>query len=244
MTRPEVAQAILQDAERRGVTLRALGGVAVQIRCASARAGRPLWRECGDIDLATTRRSAAGVKHILVDRGYEPVVRFNALHGRSRLLFEAPHGDHADVFVDTFSMCHVLDLQSRLGVDSQTLSLADLLLTKLQIAELNRKDVSDAAAIFLDHDLATDDSGINVPYVEGVLCGDWGWWRTVSANLSLVLHHLPRLDLDERDRTRVQRQTEKLLERVEAAPKTRKWKLRARIGERMPWREEPEEVAT
>jgi hypothetical protein len=244
MTRPDVVQEILGDAERSGVAMRALGGVAVQLRCRSAQAGGPLWRECGDIDLATTRRSSVAVKEVLRAYGYVPATRFNALHGRTRLLFEAPDGHHADVFVDTFSMCHVLDLRGRLGVDAQTLSLADLLLTKLQIAELNRKDVSDAAALLLDHDLSDDDSGINVPYVESVLCGDWGWWRTVSTNLARLLHHVMELGLEDADRQRVEEQAGRLLERVEAAPKTTRWRLRARIGERMPWREDPDEIAT
>ena len=226
MTRPDLIAEMLQVAEADEVRVRALGGIAIQLRCPSAQEGGRLHRECGDVDLATTGRSATHVKRLLTDRGYEAATRFNALHGRTRLLFTAPDGHHADVFIDTFAMCHSLDLRGRIGIDAQTLTLADLLLTKLQIAELNRKDVSDLAALLLDHELTSDDSGINLAYVTTTLGQDWGWWRTVSSNLIRFAALAELLKLDQREEGRVQAQAQRLVDTVEAAPKTT----------RCPWR--------
>ena len=114
---------------------------------------RPLARSYSDIDLVTTRKASTILATTLEERGYVAQDRFNALHGQRRMLFDHPEHDHADVFVDEFSMCHRLELSGRLGLHETTVSLGDLLLTKLQVAELNEKDVTDAAALFLDHDL-------------------------------------------------------------------------------------------
>lgn len=234
---------MLDAAESEGVVVRALGGTAVQLRCKSAQAGGALHRECGDIDLATNSRSARAVKKLLSERGYQPVERFNTLHGRRRLLFTAADGHHADVFIDTFAMCHTLDLRGRLGIDPRTLTLADLLLTKLQIAEANRKDMTDVVALLLDHELSDDDSGVNLRYIGKILSADWGWWRTVSGNLIRLDGFVDVLELDRTEQGRARAQIQAILETIERAPKSARWRLRARVGDRVPWREEPEEVA-
>ena len=45
--------------------------------------------------------------------------------------------------------------------DDSTVPLAELLLTKAQIVELNDKDACDLFVLFHDYDVSTDDSGIN-----------------------------------------------------------------------------------
>ena len=242
MTRRHSVAEMVRAGESEGVTVRALGGVAIQLRCLSAQEGGPLHRECGDVDLATTGRSAVGVKRLLEERGYEPAKRFNGLHGRTRLLFTASDGHHADVFIDTFAMCHSLDLKGRVAIDAETLTLADLLLTKLQIAELNRKDVSDVAALLLDHELRDDDTGINLPYVAMTLGRDWGWWRTVSGNLVRFASLVELLNLEPQPLERAQLQAQQIMDSIDAAPKATRWRLRAKVGDRVAWREEPEEV--
>jgi hypothetical protein len=138
-------------------------------------------------------------------------------------------------------MCHRLVLGPRLGLHDTTLPLADLLLTKLQVAELNAKDVTDAAALLLDHELTEDETGLNASYVADLLAADWGWWRTVTANLRALPTHLDRGALEVAATTRVEGATGRLLERIDAAPKSRRWKLRAKAGDRIAWREDPEE---
>lgn len=236
----EAATELLAAATSDAAAVRVLGGVGVALRCPTAGIHGSLARPYSDIDLITTRGSVPVLSQILAQRGYLPEKRFNATHGHSRMMFHHPDGIHVDVFVDQFVMCHRLDLSSRLALDGATVTLADLLLTKLQIAELNEKDVTDSAALFLDHELSEDEGGINVDYVVGVLGRDWGWWRTVTDNLrSLPLHLTDRLPNG--STAQVARRVKDLLERIDEAPKSLRWRARAKAGEKLPWRDEPEE---
>jgi hypothetical protein len=234
------AEEILRAARAEGAAARVLGGVAVALRCASARTPAPLARSYSDIDLVTGKESARTLGRTLEQLGYAPHERFNAVHRHTRMMFERGDSLHLDVFVEEFVMCHRLNLSPRLGVHSETLPLADLLLTKLQVAELNEKDITDAAALLLDHELTADERGVNVGYVTGILSRDWGWWRTVSHNLDQLPGHV-RSRLPAPAGAQVAASVEQLLAAIDAAPKSLKWKARAKVGERVPWREDPEE---
>ena len=236
----DAARALVGAAAAEGGDARVLGGIAVALRCPSAQPGGALARSYSDIDLVTSRRSSSVLTQVLEAQGYVGEERFNALHGRSRMMFAHADGTHVDVFVEEFSMCHRLELGPRLRLDDTTISLGDLVLTKLQVAELNAKDVTDAAALLLDHELSDDERGINVPYVAGLLASDWGWWRTVSHNLRALPTHLDGAALGA-DAPRVAEAAERLLARIDAAPKSLRWKMRAKAGDRIAWREDPEE---
>ncbi len=128
-----------------GIPVRLMGGVAIWIR-ASAPARAALGGTYPDIDLVAHKRQARALRDLLEELGYNPERVFNATHGARRLLYHSPDGAwHVDAFLDTFEMSHTLDLGSRLETESLTLPAAELLLTKLQIAEVNAKDLSDAA---------------------------------------------------------------------------------------------------
>jgi hypothetical protein len=234
---------LLAEVSASGVVARVLGGVAIAMRCPSARTP-PLARAYHDIDVATTRRRGRELGRILIGAGFHPNERFNAIHGRSRMIFASADGLHLDVLVGEFAMCHRLDLTSRLTLVDDTLPLADLALTKLQIAELNAKDVQDLAALFLDHRLVEDETGINAARVAEVLSRDWGWWRTVTANLDLLEQHLPGTGLDHERIATVSQRLHELRDRISRTKKSLGWKSRAKLGDRISWREEPEEIAT
>jgi hypothetical protein len=122
-----------------------------------------------------------------------------------------------------------------------TLSLADLVIFKLQIVETNEKDYLDLCAIFADHDLSDDDTGINLPYIAGLAASNWGLWRTmgiVAERTEQFARELSGFAAGDLVAARVGR----LREALEAVPKSRGWKLRARVGERKRWYELPEEV--
>jgi hypothetical protein len=239
----ERAERLIDGATEAGLTARALGGIAVAIRCPSARVA-PLKREYHDLDIATTRSHSQGLSDFLEGEGFQGNDRFNALHGRSRMIFTAADGLHLDVLIGEFAMCHRLDLSKRLEVDPRTLGLADLLLTKLQIAELNRKDTQDLAALLLDYPLTEDEEGINAGYVADLLARDWGWWRTVTANFGLFEHHLPALEIPEPGTATILQRLDQLRQGVEAKKKSFAWRSRAKLGDRIAWRAEPEEVAS
>lgn len=223
--------ALVDDMAHRGLTLRLLGGAAVFEHCPRAVAGGP-YRDLADLDAMTARRDVRALSAALAERGYEPEERFNAMHGDRRQIHHGPEGK-LDLFVDSFEMCHVIDLRDRLGLEPRTLTVADLLLTKLQIVELNDKDALDARALLAEHELAEGPGDhVDVAYMSSVLASDWGLWRTVTGTLA----KLARMHPD------VSGRAEQLLGVFESAPKTRSWRLRARIGERKRWYELPDEV--
>jgi hypothetical protein len=224
--RIEEATAIVEESERRGAQARALGGVAVVIHCGSAH------RAPEDIDLAVGRSDLKTLTGVLAERGYEPNDRFNAMHGDTRNLFQGPAGK-LDVFVGAFTMCHRLELESRLAVDHPTLSVADLILTKLQIVELTEKDSDDLRALLKAHELGSGPGDvIDADRIAAVLADDWGYWRTATETLGRVASASPELG----------EMSAELRRRIDEEPKTRRFKLRARIGERRRWYELPEIV--
>jgi hypothetical protein len=199
-----------------------------------------LTREYKDLDFATSKKSSGDLQKLLRDMGYEPHLGFNAMNGRERLLFyDNPNERQVDVFVSSFRMCHEIPLEKRLTVDEDTVPLAELLLTKLQIIELNEKDVRDTVALLLEHEVTDDDRGVNASRVASLCADDWGLWRTISHNLEKLRHHVGNYDVDAET---VSNRVSLILERIEIAPKSRSWRMRAKIGERKRWYELPEEV--
>ena len=221
---------ITEAAEDAGVKLRLLGGVGVVAHCPGVLGGQP-HREIADIDVAISRQDARALTGVLEGLGYEPERRFNALHGDTRMIFRGPHGK-LDVFVGAFSMCHELEIGDRLALDFPALTATDLLLTKLQIVELNAKDAHDASVLLAEHPIEEGDGDhIDVAYVQRLTGDDWGLWRTVTA----TLEHLAELHPLVADKCH------SLRDAIHAAPKSRRFKLRARVGERVRWYELPEE---
>jgi hypothetical protein len=162
------------------------------------------------------------------------------MNGRERLLFyDNPNARQVDVFVSSFRMCHEIPLEDRLAVDEDTVPLAELLLTKLQIIELDEKDVRDTVALLLEHDVTDDDVGVNASHVAALCADDWGLWRTISRNLETLRDRLAGYDVDH---DAVSGRVTVILERLEAEPKSRAWRMRAKVGERRRWYQLPEEV--
>jgi hypothetical protein len=235
------ATRIGEAAAGRGLPLRVLGGVAVALLCPSSRRP-PLERDYGDIDLATIGSAREGVVELMQSLGYVGDPEFNMLHGHRRLFFwDEGNRRQVDVFVDEANLCHRIDLRRRIGLAPLTVSLADLTLLKLQIVETNEKDYLDICAIFADHELSDDESGINAAFIAQMCAGDWGLWRTlemVAERSRQFALGLPQFDTAELVAQRLQNLRSELAE----VPKSRRWKLRARVGDRKRWYEIPEEV--
>jgi hypothetical protein len=222
----------LIDAGReRGVVLRAVGGLGVKLTCPSA-SRPPLDRTCKDIDLVGRRPQRDEIDTLLVDHGYAPDSEFNLLNGDVRLYYwDSVNGRQLDVFLDRMDMCHVLELADRLELGDRALSPTDLLLSKLQVVETNERDLKDAAALMIDCDVDGD-------YIAELLASDWGWWRTVTMVLERLEAYVVARDLVDKDL--VAERAAALRKRIDDAPKSRRWKVRARIGERKRWYELPE----
>ena len=159
------------------------------------------------------------------------------------LFFDPAHDRQVDVFVGAFRMCHEIPFGDRLAVEDRTVPLAELLLTKLQIIELNEKDVGDALALLHDHPVGDQDGDtINAAHIARLCASDWGLWRTFTANLEVLGGYLERFDLKDESKERITERVRALLARIEEEPKTFGWKMRAKIGDRKRWYDLPEEV--
>ena len=240
----EEAWRLAAAANAGAVAVRALGGVAVRMH-ASDSVDRSLVRQYRDIDLVSARKSGRQTAQLLVDLGYTPNERFNAMQGSSRLVFyDLEHGRQLDVFVGEFRMCHSIPVAERLDVDPHTVPLAELLLTKLQVVQLNEKDLIDIWALVLEHEVTDhDDDAINADRVAELLAGDWGLWRTSRQSVEQARTAVCDSTLSAADQTLIDERLHELWERVEAEPKGLRWRGRAKVGDRSQWYEEPEEIA-
>jgi hypothetical protein len=240
----EEGRAVVQAATDSGLTLRLFGGVGIHARCGTRRDA--LAREYHDLDFVAPKRASQRVAALFQDRGYVGDAELNGLHGHFRLWFyDEALGRRADVFVGQFEMCHTLPLASRLTVDDVTLPLADLLLTKLQIVEMNDKDQRDLLTLILANDVGSDDrETINGDYIARLCSQDWGLWRTCTQNLARLVDVVSTYELSPGDPETVRRRVSVLSELISGARKSLSWKARAAIGDRLQWYELPEEPTT
>jgi hypothetical protein len=236
------ARRLVAVAADAGVELRLLGGLAVRVHCPGHLEDVGRERDYSDIDFVTAD-GLSNVERAFQAADYEPFKRFNALHGHSRAIFYGP-GDKlkVDVFLGDFTMCHKLPLGERLDADAPTVPLAELLLTKLQIVKLNDKDLIDLGLLLAEHPVGDGDlETIDGERVAALCSRDWGLQHTVERDLDRL--EAEAANLLPADAPAIRERVAELRRRIEAHPKTRKWRLRARLGERVPWYEEPDEVA-
>jgi putative nucleotidyltransferase-like protein len=233
---------LLGIAAQEGVPLRLLGGVAVRLKAPDVPAA--LAREYKDIDFAVTKKGGGAADKLLRNAGYEPHVAFNAMHARERgLYYDEANGRQVDLFIEAFRMCHEIPLGKRLDVETQTVPLAELTLTKLQIIEVNEKDIRDTVLLFHGHPIADNDDGaVNGAQIAALCADDWGLWRTITANLERCRGHVGDYELAAGDRERIEARFDELLQRIEDEPKSRGWRRRAKVGDKKRWYELPEEV--
>jgi hypothetical protein len=234
------AERIAAAASQAMIAVKLVGGAAINLHCSSARQA-PLKRKYGDLDFVTSSKQRPAVQKLFESLGYEGDRRFNTLNGNQRLLYlDGVNGRQIDVFIDRMKMCHVIELADRLGHEGPTLTPADLLISKLQVYEVNMKDLVDTTALLLDHPVADhDNDAIDAAYLARLTSEDWGLHRTLQLNSGRVREAVRELDVDS---ARVSQRLDELWARIDAQPKSFRWKLRARVGDRVSWYELPEEV--
>jgi len=237
------AMRIAQGAHQAGIGLKLLGGLGVRVVCPDYP---PRLRRDQDMDFACLSKERKVVAAHLEQVGCQPDRRFNNLNGDRQMYFMAPSGRPIDVMVDRLTMCHTLDFRPSFRKLPYTVDVVDLLLSKLQIVELNEKDARDIVQLLSCMPIAPAGAGvaIDADRFAAVLGADWGWWRTVTGNLD----RLPAL-LAERPQLaqpgmpfNPAEQAATLRQLAETMPKSMKWKMRAGIGDKVRWYELPEEV--
>ena len=230
------ARGVMDQVAAEGLRARLIGGMAIRLVLGDALPAA-LHRPVRDLDLVVARRDARALEELLTARGWAPHSAFNALNGARRMLFEDPESEaQVDVFVDAFEMCHALPLAERLDAPGPALPATDLVMTKLQIVRLNAKDRGDLYA------LLGAGPELDAGRVAELTGRDWGLHHTFELNLGRLREQLGEVELPPEVAARAEGAIGGLEAAMEAAPKSRGWRMRAKIGERKQWYDEPEEV--
>ncbi len=256
------AHAIVDAGNERGVVLRLTGGLAVRHYAIDLEFAE---REYSDIDLIGLKRQVVAVGEVFRDLGYVENKHVAVATGNGQLQFfvpgpegsaspggaqndlpvfsEAPPSDHIDVFLDAMRMDHQVDFRDRLEINTYAIDPADLFLSKLQIVNLNEKDVHDVITLVKDVyvDFQPHPGVLDLHHVAGVCAADWGLYIDVMNNIDTVVEHVGDYDLGPRDAARVRRTLELAQDMMTEQAKTLRWRLRARIGKRVRWYAEVEE---
>jgi hypothetical protein len=239
----EEASGLIEQADLQGLKARLLGGIAIRLLLGE-RFDPAFERRHGDIDLVTSKKSAKGLAELIEQRGWVPAREFNALNGSRRLLFHDPYGPaQIDVFVEAFEMCHRLPLADELSAPGPSLPASDLLMTKLQIIELNDKDRSDCFALL--NGCAIGDASpsmIDPARIASLTAGDWGLFHTFELNFARLREGVETGVVDSTEALVIAGAIDRITEAMDSAPKSRGWRMRARIGEKKQWYDTPEEV--
>lgn len=240
----KTALTIMERARAEGIMLRLLGALAFQVHCSKYRdLLGALGRVLSDIDFAGLSRDWRAVCSLLENVGFEVDIRRAALNPGRLICRHSQEGYQVDVFFDKLEMCHTIDFTRRLDIDRFTLTVSDLLLEKMQIVRITEKDLMDTFVLLLEHDVGTsDDECVNVTYISNLLLRDWGFSYTVKQNLKRLAERAMTLNVPGEYRDVVLARIDSLIEAIDAAPKTLRWRLRRVIGTRVPWYREVEEL--
>ena len=239
---PAEARRIVDRAREQGVILRLLGGLAARVHCQEFLF---CTRDYSDIDVMGLSRQRPAILHVFYDLGYKPHQMFNAINGQSRLEFiDSQHDRHVDLFLDVFWMDHSLDLRHWLQIEPYTISLGDLMLTKLQIVRINQKDVRDLFTLLKDLSIGNEDKPniVNISTIALACARNWGLHHTVVRNLQNMARTIDDYPLAAEEKAVVLERIHTLLQAIDASAKSPKWRLRAFLGERIRWHEEVEET--
>lgn len=228
-------------AEAKDIQIRAIGGLAVQ---AHNKSNHPLFiREFADLDFVVAKKQRREFESFMPEAGYSPDKQFNVLNGSERQIYsDDKTGMKVDIFVGDFEMCHKIPLEERLKFDPVTIPLAELFLSKAQIVELNRKDALDLTSILFNNETGDDDvEKINLKIIAQLCSQDWGLYKTTSINLGRV-EELVNKELLQEERAIILRRAHEIQKTFEEMPKPIAWQLRDRVGTRVKWYIEVEEV--
>jgi len=257
---------IVQKAQDNDIILRILGGLAVYIhimddsenlkiydRLKRFGEGKPLFT---DLDLMGYSKQIGKIeKFFEKELGFKPDFFVNRILGLRRLLFYHPKDYyHVDVFFDKLEFSHDVLFGSkpgkgRLELDFPTVSPADIMLEKLQIHEINLKDIIDVIVLIMFHDVSAghEEDMIDGKYIAKTLADDWGFWYDAVNNLDKIRKMADKFrdegKLYKEEYDRIVSRIDRLLKFIEEEPKSRKWRKRAKTGTKKKWWRDVEEVS-
>jgi hypothetical protein len=240
------ARKIIDKAGEHGVSLRLIGALAFNLHCPEYNYIHDKWgRVFTDTDFVSRSEHGSTLIEVYRELGYRDDEMITTLYGSSRMVFDNPEtGFHSDIFYDKLDFCHVLPLRDRLDVDDLTIPLAELFLEKMQIVQINEKDIVDTLMLIREHDIGESDAEtINGPVIGGFLAGDWGFWRTVTGNMEKLTTVLEQTDLfDSAGKSGIQEKLGAIRGYIDREPKPLSWKLRSKVGDKVKWYKEVDEL--
>jgi hypothetical protein len=237
---------ILKASDDSGILLRVIGSLAFQMHCPSyGYLQAAMGRAYTDIDFGAYRKQTKEIQELMASLGYKENREVFIVSEGERAIYDKPEvGLHVDIFYEKLDFCHAIYWKDRLEVDSPTIPLAELLLEKMQIVQINEKDVIDTIMLLLEHPLGdVDDETINIKRVAMLCANDWGLWRTTTMNLEKVRLLAQGYDqLTAAQKENIGAQVKTAMTRLENEPKSLAWRLRARVGDRVKWYKDVDEV--
>lgn len=251
------AKHIVAEGENHGIVLRAMGGVGIRLHTMEYqetaqrldRLGETSRQEFTDLDFMAYRKQRPKLNQVFDALGYgwrRPTLSTAA--SERRIYFHPKGWFFVDVFFDELRVAnHPIKFINRVELDSPTISVTDLLLEKLQIVYMGRKDVVDTLILLLAHTVGESDDPeiINAAYIAKLLAGDWGFWYTVMTNLKGIQDFISTDNqLTDDECAAIDTRVISLQRVIEAQPKTIKWALRSKIGTKQRWYEPVETMAT
>jgi len=236
---------LIAKADAKGLCLRVLGAIAFRLHC--PRFGHILGknRAITDMDLVAYSKQVNQIENLLLENGYEKrPTSIAVVAARRRIFYDKQMGFSVDVFLDKLEMCHDIDFRGRLEVDYPTIPLAEMLLEKLQIIQINEKDVKDVIILLREHEVGeVDNETVNSRYIARLLSDDWGFYYTATMNLNKIKSLLNNYGkLVEDDKKLVEDRIDRLIKTIEEEPKSLGWKMRAKIGKKKQWYRKVEEI--
>ena len=241
----EEARNLTEGAQKLGLVLRVMGPIALHYYFPDhvdlyRRMERLGDRVFTDIDYAAYGKNRNKLVPFFESRGYTLEKRAAMISGGTRMIFFAGRIPMIDVFFDKLDYNHPIDYRGRLELHPYCVSLADLMLQKLQIVQINDKDLKDAMLLLLAAPLGdTDKEAINARYISKLFSDDWGFFYTATTNLTHIKQSMLDVKaLTEEQRSRIAAKVDAFLKIIEETPKSGKWKGRAKTGTSKPWYKE------
>ncbi len=188
----EEGRLLVDDAQKQGLILRVMGPIAlhyyfpdfVDLYRRMERLGERVFT---DIDFAAYGKHRSKLVPFFEAHGYELEKRAAMISGGTRMIFFSANIPMIDVFFDRLDYNHPIDYRGRLEANPYCVSQADLMLQKLQIVQINDKDLKDAMLLLLAGRLGeTDQNMINAKYIAKLFSDDWGFYHTATTNLERI----------------------------------------------------------
>lgn len=113
------------------------------------------------------------------------------------------------------------------------------MLQKLQIVQINDKDLKDAMLLLLAAPVSdADKEAINAKYIAKLFSDDWGFYYTATTNLRRIKEAMAGVKALTDDQRAIIAEKADFFKFIDDTPKSGKWKSRARTGTSKRWYQE------